>query len=329
MFLFILFLFIYFFFFFAPLTILSKGVNVLLSGLGCYVGNVFMGCLGYADDAVLLTPTLFAMKKMLKICDEFGIEYNVTFNASKYQFIHFPANKSQVVEGLLHNDIYIKCVPYSSHLGHIVGINSVSKVIDDAIHSFNVALNSILNMFTNVYVSVKYKLFKSYCMPLYGCVLWDFDSVNINQFYVTWRKAIRRLFNLSNRTHSRYIHLICNDVPVKVQLYKRFNKFMYTLLNNGNPCVELAGKLVSSGSNSNVSKNINIISRDLKCNYSDVLASPCAFTKYVQSYVTSCKSVEDNIVCGNICDLMFIRDRNLTRFCSNEINEMLEYLCTS
>ena len=126
------------------------------SGLGCYVGNVFMGCLGYADDAVLLTPTLFAMKKMLKICDEFGIEYNVVFNASKYQFIHFPANKCQVVEGLLHNDIYIKCVPYSLHLGHIVGINSISKVIDDAIHSFNVALNSILNTFTNVYVSVKY-----------------------------------------------------------------------------------------------------------------------------------------------------------------------------
>ena len=120
------------------------------SGLGCYVGNVFMGCLGYADDAVLLTPTLFAMKKMLKICDEFGIEYNVTFNASKYQFIHFPANKCQAVEGLLHNDIYIKFVAYSSYLGQIVGINPVSKVIDDAIHSFNVALNSILNTFTNV-----------------------------------------------------------------------------------------------------------------------------------------------------------------------------------
>ena len=125
-----------------------------------------MGCLGYADDAVLLTLTLFAMTKMLKICDEFGIEH-VMFNASKYQFIHFPANKCQAVEGLLHNDICIKCVAYSSHLGHIVGINPVSKVIDDAIPSFNVALSSILNTFTNVYVSVKYKLFKSYCMPLY------------------------------------------------------------------------------------------------------------------------------------------------------------------
>ena len=29
---------------------------------------------------------------------------------------------------------------------------------------------------------------------------------------------------------------------------------------------------------------------------------------------------------GNICDLMYIRDRNLTRFCSKEINEMLEEL---
>ena len=51
-----------------------------------------------------------------------------------------------------------------------------------------------------------------------------------------------------------------------------------------------------------------------------MLASLCAFTKYVQSYVTSCNIVEDNIVCGNICDLMYIGDRNLTRFCSNEIN---------
>ena len=53
-------------------------------------------------------------------------------------------------------------------------------MIDDTIHNVNLALNSILNMFTNVYVSAKYKLFKSYCMSLYGCVLWDFDSVNIN-----------------------------------------------------------------------------------------------------------------------------------------------------
>ena len=178
-------------------------------------------------------------------------------------------------------------------------------------------------------MTVKYKLFKSFCMSLYGCVLWDFDSESINRFYVTWRKAIRRLFNVPNRTHSRYIHLICNDMPIKIQLYKRFNKFMYTLLGNDNSCVELAGKLAIAGSNSYVSKNINIVSRDLKCSRYDVFASPCVFRRYVQSYVTSCNNIEDNIVCGNISDLIYIRDRQLTRFRSNEINEILEYLCTT
>ena len=69
-------------------------------------------------------------------------------------------------------------------------------------------------------------------MPLYGSVLWDFESKETVKFYTEWRKAIRRLFNLSNRTHCRYLHLICNDLPVKVQLYKRFNKFIATVINS-------------------------------------------------------------------------------------------------
>ena len=45
--------------------------------------------------------------------------------------------------------------------------------------------------------------------------------------------------------------------------------------------------------------------------------------------MTSCNSVEDNIVCGNIGDLMFYKRQKFDKICSNEINEMLEYLCTS
>ena len=185
------------------------------SGLGCHIGDTHMGSLGYADDDILLSPTLFAMKKMLKICDDFGIKYNVMFNADKYQFLHFPINKSQTIQGISHNGVYIKCVPYSKHLGHIVGASNTTRVMDEAISSFNVSLNSILNTFGNVYIPVKYKLFKTYCMSLYGCVLWDFDCTQMNRFYVSWRKALRRLYNLSNRTHNRYIHLICKDTPVK------------------------------------------------------------------------------------------------------------------
>ena len=80
---------------------------------------------------------------------------------------------------------------------------------------------------------------------------------------------------------------------------------MYILLGNDNSCVELAEKLAITGSTSNVSKNIIVVSRDLKCSHYDVFAPPCVFKKYVQSYVTSCNNIEDNMVCGNIMNLIY------------------------
>ena len=43
------------------------------SGLGCYVGNVFVGTLGYADDLTLLSSNLRCLNRMLKICKPFEI----------------------------------------------------------------------------------------------------------------------------------------------------------------------------------------------------------------------------------------------------------------
>ena len=37
--------------------------------------------------------------------------------------------------------------------------------------------------------------------------------------------GIRRLLNLQYATYSRFLHLICKDFPVNIQLLKRFNKF--------------------------------------------------------------------------------------------------------
>ena len=53
------------------------------SGVGCYIGNIFCGALGYADDVTLLAPTLYSMKRMLDICKKFGDEFNVIFNPEK------------------------------------------------------------------------------------------------------------------------------------------------------------------------------------------------------------------------------------------------------
>ena len=68
-------------------------IDVLLcrlqnSGYGCHIGIMFCGAIGYADDVILLAPTVTAMKLMLEICTQYGIEYSVLFNPDKTKFIH-------------------------------------------------------------------------------------------------------------------------------------------------------------------------------------------------------------------------------------------------
>ena len=58
-------------------------------GVGCYIGNIFVGALAYADDIVLLAPTARAMRLMLCICDHYALEYSNLFNAKKSKCISF------------------------------------------------------------------------------------------------------------------------------------------------------------------------------------------------------------------------------------------------
>ena len=53
------------------------------SQTGCTVGVVYVGALAYANDLLVLAPTPSAMRLLLQICDNYAMEYNITFNASK------------------------------------------------------------------------------------------------------------------------------------------------------------------------------------------------------------------------------------------------------
>ena len=48
--------------------------------LGCFVGPTYVGAFGYADDISLISPSLYAMKNMISICDSYASRYHITFN---------------------------------------------------------------------------------------------------------------------------------------------------------------------------------------------------------------------------------------------------------
>ncbi len=49
----------------------------------CWVGHHYYGCLIYADDVKLLSPSITALQKLVDTCSEFGGEYSLTFNEWK------------------------------------------------------------------------------------------------------------------------------------------------------------------------------------------------------------------------------------------------------
>ena len=99
------------------------------SGVGCYIGRAFVGALAYADDIALLAPTPSAMRRLLRICDEYGQKFSVMFNAAKSAWLLVSKSKQPfkcVPEFYIGN----QCIDLASeyvHLGHIVSASLDDK----------------------------------------------------------------------------------------------------------------------------------------------------------------------------------------------------------
>ena len=75
----------------------------------------------------------------------------------------------------------------------------------------------------------------NYCMSLYGCELWNYNSRYINDIYVAWRKVIMKLFNF----HKELIIIwVCDIVEcITVKLDRRLTKFVHSMINSKNSTV--------------------------------------------------------------------------------------------
>ena len=196
---------------------------------------------------------------MLVICDEFTQEYNLTFNTQKYQLLHYNSH-SDPIQNVEFNDTNIQSVEQAVHLGIPLNTQHNSNLMKETTNHFYVTFNVINSVFSLVQLNAKYKLFKTFCMPLYGCVLWDFSNKNVNIFFTAWRKCVRHLFNLPYNTHSVFLPLVCNDMPIEVQLHNRFIKFFINQQNHNNYVINLCARLATNGSQSDVSNSLSYVS---------------------------------------------------------------------
>ena len=226
------------------------------SGQGCYIGSKFMGAFAYADDLVLLSPNISGLRKMIKVCEKFSIDYDIVFNPSKSKMLLFNA-ANNFVPLKMRGEI----IPISNgekHLGNYIGQDSAIVRMEKLVQDLYVSTNKLSEKFKFLELDTLYFLFRAYCTSFYGSVILDYDSTLMERLFIAWRKCIRFLLNLPPRTHNALIHHIVDDIPIAEQVFKRFIPFINSCI-SGNSVCSLAAKLALHGSNSVVCRNINFI----------------------------------------------------------------------
>ena len=53
------------------------------TGVGCYVAGTWVNSLSYADDMVLLAPTVTALQTLLKVCRAYAGPHGIVYNTTK------------------------------------------------------------------------------------------------------------------------------------------------------------------------------------------------------------------------------------------------------
>jgi hypothetical protein len=213
------------------------------SGVGCFVGSIFVGALAYADDLSLLSPTPSGIRQLLSICESYAREFDIVFNGAKskcifiappkYRASTYGPNPQFKISG---QDI--EYVDHWPHLGHIV----TKSNDDEADITFRRnrlcgQINNVLCFFHRRGPIVKAKLLTSYCYSFYGSVLWDLSHPCIDSFCCTWRKGLRRALGLPADTSSRILPGIMGTLPILDELARRTTNFVQACLSSDSDTV--------------------------------------------------------------------------------------------
>ena len=299
-------------------------------GAGCHIGNTSTNVFGYADDLLLLAPTYGAMKELLNICEEYGVEFNLTFNPNKSSLIMFNPPGWKVIDKSI--TFLGKSIPLNyteKHLGHLLSTSWFKPTVDfgDSIRDLRCRVNVILKEFSHLNTWARVKLFNSQCLSLYGCELWDLRNKDLDKLSCEWRKCSRRILGVDPRTHNLLIPALMSTPALETLVYSRIMSFCIKGLNHPSGSIKFLFQNALQNSGSPFSNNVKTICHKLGMSVKDA----CSFTvSKIKSLVKkSFKCDVEPAVIQLITELIDIRDGQLfCIFSPNEINDCLSALCT-
>ena len=170
--------------------------------------------------------------------------------------------------------------------------------------------NNVLCYFSKLSSHVKYRLFHSYCMSLYGSELWLLSSEHINDLRVSWRKCLRWIWGLPPNSHCFLLPLLGRCLPLFDEICRRALNFIKVCICNCSPLVRAVTNYgIQYGRyNSILGHNALFCAQLFDCSVQDIVNG--SVERIVQKYVS--QSVEDSQLqtASFVRELVFLREQS-------------------
>jgi len=166
-------------------------------GRGCHIHNVFLGCIMYADDLLLLSASVLDLQKMLDSCGSVGGDLGIKFNCKKSACMLIGPDKLGRIEPMIISGSQVQWVDKIKYLG--ITLSSAKRLTVDykeIRRKFFVCVNTIFSKCKYTSDIVKLELLESQCLPilLYSIECLNLNDVQLREINSWWNSVYRKIF---------------------------------------------------------------------------------------------------------------------------------------
>merc|ERR1712082_268032 len=218
-------------------------------GIGCHMGNTFVGAVGWADDFLLSAPSRSGMQRLLDIASSYATEVGLTFSTdpdpakSKSKACHI-VGRNAALRKPAPLQLSGRDLPYVEHLTHLGHEFHQSGTMDMNTKMIRGAFIGrcleVQEAFAFAAPEEILSAVRLYCCDAYGGMLAQLRGGPAQQLMNCWSTTVKDVWGLPRSTHTVFTRWLgAAHVTLREDLCGRWVKFYKSLYNSPSPEVEI------------------------------------------------------------------------------------------
>ena len=298
---------------------------------GGWVEGKFVGFLGYADDLLLLSPSLDGLQEMIKSCGEHARCLNLSFSTNanlmkcKTKCMTF-LNQERELKNITLDGKDLPWVRTAKHLGCKIG-DKICGLNDDLMEKRATYINKVNELTQEFYFAhplTKVRINNIFNSHFYGSALWDLFGIEALRLEKSWNVSQRIMLGIPRNSHRYFFEPLSDTKHTTFSLFKRYIKLVDSIESSSESVLKRMLRIVRRDCRSNTGKNLRKLMLAGKTSFDDLKKgdfNDLIYNEIPEGEEWKIRLVEELIEMKNgIMDVKILT--------SNEINEILTYIVT-